>query len=59
MPHEETRKIIAVGKTSFAVILPRSWLRFYKLTDKDHVLVLSNGNVTIKRVKKTEAAADV
>ena len=48
MPHEETRKIIKVGETSLAVILPKSWLRYYKLTNKDEVLVVSNGVVTIK-----------
>jgi antitoxin component of MazEF toxin-antitoxin module len=52
MPHEETRKIIRVGETSFAVILPKSWLRFYKLTDKDVVTVISNGAVTIKPHRK-------
>jgi len=46
--HEETRKIIKVGETSFAVILPKSWLRYYKLTNKDEVTVLSNGVITIK-----------
>jgi antitoxin component of MazEF toxin-antitoxin module len=55
MPHEDVRKIIKVGETSFAVILPRSWLRYYQLTDKDKVLVVSNGSVTIKPQKETEA----
>ena len=52
MPHEETRKIIKVGETSFGIILPKSWLRFYKLTDKDKLLVISNGTVTIKPPSK-------
>jgi hypothetical protein len=52
MPHEETRKIIRVGETSFAVILPKPWLRFYKLSDKDMVTVISNGVVTIKPPRK-------
>jgi len=47
MPHEETRKIIRVGN-SFAVTIPKTWLRFYGLTDKDRVTVLSNGDVIIK-----------
>jgi antitoxin component of MazEF toxin-antitoxin module len=55
MPHEEVRKIIKVGETSFAVILPRSWLRYYQLTDKDRVLVISDGSVTIKPQKETVA----
>jgi antitoxin component of MazEF toxin-antitoxin module len=52
MPHEETRKIIKVGETSYAVILPRAWLRYYRLTDKDEVLVVSNGSVVIKPPEK-------
>jgi phosphate uptake regulator len=48
MPHEETRKIIKVGETSYAVILPKSWLRYYGLDDKDHVKVISNSTVVIK-----------
>jgi phosphate uptake regulator len=48
MPHEETRKIIKAGETSFAVILPKAWLRFYKLKNGDLVKVTSNGSVTIE-----------
>jgi len=54
MPHEETRKIIKAGETSYAVILPRSWLRYYGLSDKDQVTVLSNGVVTIKPQTRSE-----
>ena len=49
MPHVENRKIIKVGETSFAVILPRAWLRFYGLKNGDLVKVVSNGGaVTIE-----------
>ena len=48
MPHEETRKIIKVGETSYGIILPRSWLRYYKLTNKDQLKVISNSNITIE-----------
>lgn len=54
MPHVESRKIIKIGDTSFAVILPRAWLRYYGLTDKDEVLVESNGSVTIKPPQKEQ-----
>jgi antitoxin component of MazEF toxin-antitoxin module len=47
MPHEETRKIIRVGN-SYAVTIPRPWLRYFKLTDKDEVTVISNGIIEIK-----------
>jgi hypothetical protein len=49
--HKNNRKIIPIGKTSFAVILPISWLRYNNLTDKDHVEVISNGVITIKPQK--------
>jgi antitoxin component of MazEF toxin-antitoxin module len=48
MPHVETRKIIRAGETSFAVILPRAWLRFYGLRNGDTVRVVSDGVVTIE-----------
>ena len=48
MPHEEIRKIIKAGETSFAVILPRSWLRYYGLRNGDSVTVISDGVVTIE-----------
>jgi antitoxin component of MazEF toxin-antitoxin module len=47
MPHEETRKIIRVGN-SYAVTMPKAWLRYFKLSDKDEVLVISDGMVQIK-----------
>jgi len=47
LPHEETRKIIRVGN-SYAVTMPRAWIRYFKLNDKDEVLVVSNGSIVIK-----------
>jgi hypothetical protein len=51
MPHQETRKIIRVGETSYAVILPKSWLRYHKLDDNDRVEVVSNGCVKIRPIR--------
>ena len=48
MPHEDTRKIIKAGDTSFAIILPRSWIRFYKLKSGDSLKMISNGIITIE-----------
>jgi len=50
MPHKEIRKLIRVGNSSFAVILPRTWLRYYDLKYGDSVEVISNGSVKIKPV---------
>ncbi|MCK4478433.1 AbrB/MazE/SpoVT family DNA-binding domain-containing protein [Candidatus Bathyarchaeota archaeon] len=49
--HKETRKIIRVGN-SLAVTMPPSWLRYFNLTDKDRVTVLSDGNVVIQPIKR-------
>lgn len=51
MGHIDKRKIIKVGKTSFAVILPISWLRFNDLCAKDYVRVTSNAVVVIEPLK--------
>lgn len=50
MPHKQTRKIIRIGDTSFAVILPRAWLRYYGLGYGDSVEVVSNGRIVIKKI---------
>lgn len=47
MPHEEIRKIIKVGN-SFAITIPRAWLRYFELSEKNKVLIVSNGTITIK-----------
>lgn len=51
MPHKETRKIIKIGETSFAVILPKAWLRYFDLDQNDHVEVISNSNIIIRPQK--------
>lgn len=52
LPHKEKRKIIKIGETSFAVILPKSWLRYYGLNEKDHVEVISNSRIIIEPLKE-------
>jgi antitoxin component of MazEF toxin-antitoxin module len=62
MPHIETRKLIRIGN-SLAVTIPKPWLRYFNLTDKDKVTVLSNGKVVIEpqnkpvQRRRTHAAA--
>ena len=43
-----TRKIIRIGHSSLAVIIPRNWLRYYNLQHGDQVDVLTNGSIQIK-----------
>jgi bifunctional DNA-binding transcriptional regulator/antitoxin component of YhaV-PrlF toxin-antitoxin module len=54
MPHEEKRKIIKVGETSYGIILPKPWLRYYKLTDRNKLKVISNSNIIIEPPDKQE-----
>jgi hypothetical protein len=56
LPHEETRKIIRIGD-SYAVTVPRGWIRYWKISGKDAVRVISDGTVTIFPPEKKEALA--
>lgn len=58
MPHEEERRIIKAGETSFAVILPKAWLRFYGLKNGDRVKVISDEIVTIEPILAREKAKE-
>ena len=42
MGFEFNRKIIRVGNSSFGVIIPREWLRYYNLKYGDKVKIISN-----------------
>ena len=48
---KENRKIIRVGNSSYAVILPIGWIRYYELTDSNKVEVITNGKVEIRPLK--------
>ena len=48
MSHKQKRKIIRIGDSSLAVIIPKAWLRYYDLGYGDSVEVISNGDVVIK-----------
>jgi antitoxin component of MazEF toxin-antitoxin module len=56
LPHEETRKIIRIGD-SYAVTMPRAWIRYNKLKGKDEVVVVSDGSVVINPPAKKEVPA--
>jgi len=51
MPHKQNRKIIRIGKTSFAVIIPRAWLRYNNLGYGDELDVITNGKVIIQKCR--------
>ena len=50
MPHKQTRKVIRVGN-SLAVTIPKPWSQYFGLSEKDEVVVLSNGAIVIKPLK--------
>ena len=58
MPHLENRKIIKVGETSCAVILPKAWLRYFNLKNGDRVEIISNSDIIIRPIKKISQDAE-
>ena len=50
MGFEFNRKIIRVGNSSFGVIIPREWLRYYKLKEGNKINIIENkkGELIIK-----------
>lgn len=56
MPQIEERKLISLGNSSTVVALPIGWLRYYNLQKGDKVILISNGIVKIKPVKKNKSS---
>ncbi len=52
MPHKQKRKLIKIGETSLAIIIPKAWLRYYKLDYGDDLDIISNGNIIIQKSKE-------
>jgi len=48
MAHKQTRKIVRIGNTSLAVIIPKPWLQYYNLGYGDELEVISNGCIRIR-----------
>lgn len=44
-------KLVAIGNTSLAIIIPKPWLEYYELVKGDKLEIISNGVVIkIKKV---------
>lgn len=56
LAHQDIRKIIRMGNTSFGVIIPRAWLRFFELDQTDSVEVISNTDIIIRPIKNIPKA---
>jgi len=54
MPHKTTRRLIRVGNTSLAIILPIGWLRYHNLSYGDCLEVISSSVILLKPKKKEE-----
>ncbi len=50
MPSIETRKLIRVGAASLGIIVPKPWLDYHKLKYGDKVVIITNGDIHIKRI---------
>lgn len=48
------RKLVRVGKSSLAIILPKPWLNYYNLGYGDQLEVVTNDEIQIRRIKKDE-----
>ncbi len=59
MGTEQRRKLIALGSTSLAVVLPRGWLRYYGLEAGDLVVVVTNGKLEVKPLKRRRGDGQV
>lgn len=51
MPQLETRKIIALGG-SLVIPLPKGWLRYHDLKEKDEVELVTNESIIIRPTGK-------
>jgi len=50
MPIEQIKNIIKYGGNGYVVTLPRAWLRYYKLDDKDKIRLIANGKIIIEPI---------
>ncbi len=51
----QNRRLIRVGKSSLAVILPKPWLDYYGLEYGDSIEVYSNRRIVIKPPSKGDS----
>ena len=52
MSHKRFSKLIRIGNTSIAVILPKEWLRYNNLKSGNYVEMISDKTVIIKILPK-------
>ncbi|MEK7848504.1 MAG: AbrB/MazE/SpoVT family DNA-binding domain-containing protein [Chloroflexota bacterium] len=52
MPTETVRSIIDLGQGSVVITLPKAWVRYYGLRPGDKVLVVTNGKLVVKPLKR-------
>lgn len=58
MPSETVRSVIDMGQGSFVITLPIAWVRYHRLQPGDKVLVVTNGGLKVKVLKRKPAAAE-
>jgi len=58
MTEKYKRKIIQIGRSSNAVIIPRGWIRFNKLIAGDYVDLIVDDVIKIKPLKNHQTPQD-
>jgi bifunctional DNA-binding transcriptional regulator/antitoxin component of YhaV-PrlF toxin-antitoxin module len=57
MPSLNERSLVKLGKSGTLVVaIPRAWARYYHLKAGDRVVVIANGDVVIRPMKRPEEA---
>lgn len=57
MPTETVRSIIDLGQGSVVITLPIAWVRYHRLQPGDKVLVVTNGKLVVKPLKRRKGDA--
>lgn len=55
MPSSYVRKIIDLNQGSCVVCLPKAWMRYLGLNPGDQLEVISNGDLTIRPLKRADS----
>lgn len=51
MPTLETRKVFSTG-SSQAIVIPKGWLKYYKIQNGEELTIISDGDLIIKSPKE-------
>jgi antitoxin component of MazEF toxin-antitoxin module len=58
MPIKVERTLFKIGEGSYAVILPKAWVRYNQLRPGDRVEIVVNDSLTIRTQKESTSKGD-